>query len=518
MSTPRIPFGKHKGAPINEIDPDYLTWMLRKAREVDAWSGLVDFVFSHEDAIRQAIDGPQLKKMEAAAMDLHPTAHQSAVADQVLETLREHRMARLEGGAGYGKSYTTAAVLIALRREARPVRACATSYVATQVLRQQLDPLGIEASTIARTLRLEKVWDDGEADYIPGAQTDAALEEIFHARGVLLVDEYSMVSDEIANLMIEACRRSEDGLLVVVGDLKQLPPVKQATPSIFAERVPLGGTLTVPMRYAEDSLLYQVEQQARENPWRLNFSALRGREVQLCPSLESAFDAFIASYRKNPDWTHRALFFQRKDVVGANRWIREKLYGEQAAQETVIEDEQLIVLGTMDYALQEDAAREDTVRYYSGSLYRVLRHEKDERQITVDGIVHTIPCFRFTLDNDDEVYALFALGETQANPETLGGQEFNRAVRAAAAWAKERIECYGATDGVAWSTHRFLQNTFLKIGYAYATTIHRAQGASLDVVLMDPSAIPQWGARNMINALAYVGLTRAKQRLILPYQ
>ena len=57
MNNPRIPFGKHKGTPIRDIDPGYLTWMLRKAREVDAWSGMVEFVFAHEAAIRAAIDG-----------------------------------------------------------------------------------------------------------------------------------------------------------------------------------------------------------------------------------------------------------------------------------------------------------------------------------------------------------------------------------------------------------------------------------------------------------------------------
>jgi len=517
-SSPRVPFGKHKGTPIDEIDPGYLTWMLKKAREVDAWSGLVDFVFSHEAAIRAAIDGPQLAKMEAAAMDLHPTAHQSAIADQVLEVLRERRMARLEGGAGYGKSYTIAALLIALRREGRPVQACAKSYVATQVLRQQLDPLGIEANTIARTLRLEKSWNGGEIDYVPGVKTDEALEEVFQAGGVLLVDEYSMVNDEIASLMIRACQCSKDGLLVVVGDIKQLPPVKQATPSVFVERVPLGGTLTIPMRYAQDSLLYQLEQQARENPWRLDLSALQGQEVQLCPSIESALDAFVASYRKNPGWTHRALFFKRRDVVGTNRWIREKLYGEQAAQEPVIEDEQLIVLGTMDYTLSDGAAQEDAVRYYSGSLYKVLHHEKAERQIIVGVAVHTIPCYQLTLDNDEVVYALFALDENSAVPETLGGYEFNAAVHAAADWAKEQVDTHGVTEGVAWSTYRYIQNTFLKIGYAYATTLHRAQGSSLDVVLVDPSTIPQWGVMNLRNALAYVGLTRASKRLIIPYQ
>lgn len=502
-----MPFGKHKGEPLSSVDTGYLKWMLQKSEQPDAWDGLVYFVEDYRRDIVDEIDHRERQTMEAGAAKLTLTPHQKEVAEQVLDVLEDEGMARLEGGAGYGKSYTTAEVLIDLRRRGLPVRACATSYVATQVLRQNLSPFGFEANTIARTLKQSKVWDRDQEVYVLTDDSRGAAEYLFRGGGVLLVDEYSMVNDEIAEFLLEEARRA-GGRLIAVGDLKQLPPVKQETPSIFATEVPAGGTLKIPMRYSMDSVLYQVEQTARKNPWTLNPREFESSEVQVHKTREQTMRAYLESLQANRDWSHRALFFRRSDVVGANNWIRIMMHGD-AAQNPVVEDEQLMVLATTDYRSAEGE------RYYSGTTFRALGYRRGVKEIRIGSEVVSVPCNLVHLETGHEVAVVFALSETVADNTRWGSEEYTKLVIKAREYAKQARED-GLSESDAWAPYRLVQESFLKVGYSYATTLHRAQGGSLDVVMVDPWSIPKAGGSLLRDALAYVGLTRAKKQLILP--
>ena len=56
MSDVFIPFGKHRGTRLDDVDPKYLTWMLNKSEQPDAWEGLVFFVEKYYEQIKQAIE------------------------------------------------------------------------------------------------------------------------------------------------------------------------------------------------------------------------------------------------------------------------------------------------------------------------------------------------------------------------------------------------------------------------------------------------------------------------------
>ena len=112
MSDIFIPFGKHRGTRLNDVDPGYLTWMLNKAEQPDAWEGLVFFVEDYREKIEQAISDAQSAKL--ASVDFNYTLSPSQqIASKFLQEwlLSDQSAAKLEGGAGYGKSFTVKDVL-----------------------------------------------------------------------------------------------------------------------------------------------------------------------------------------------------------------------------------------------------------------------------------------------------------------------------------------------------------------------------------------------------------------------
>lgn len=496
----KITFGKYKGRQLEEIDPGYLSWMLAMAeRDPDSFVGA--WATDHVIDIKAAITHQAKQKLESNMPEFTLSDSQQVAVDKIVATLLDgdHNVMRLQGGAGYGKSFATLAVVEAAMHRNFTVKACATSYVATQVLLQMLDPVGIDCGTIASKIKLSPVYEGSKEVYEQTPDTLPSIHELLAFGNLLIVDEYSMVSDDIAELFLRAAS-SQGGKLLVVGDAKQLPSPAQDTPSIL-DMVEPSVELTEPMRYSKDSTLYQVERQARSNPWEFDAVTFSdGSEVFHHAEWDEFLDCFVKIYRENPDRDVKMLWYKRADVVNANHAIRRALFGESPA---LVEDgEQLRVQRTVDIPVPgtDRAGRPNKHRFYSGTLYRVL--ESREEVFTFEN--YEIPVTQAILNNNVQVNLLFSVTEGRADLECRGGREFNEAL------ADLGSRC--DVGELPWAKYREFRNSFLQVAYSYATTVHRTQGMSADVIFTSPSALRQAKPFDA-QRLLYVGLTRAKKEL-----
>ena len=144
-----------------------------------------------------------------------PTADQKAA----IEAIGEGRNVFLTGEGGTGKSFTIGRAIEALRAAKRSVLVCAPTGVAA---------LNVGGSTIHRTFGLppKPLVDKRDFGTVPKA---------VHATDTLIIDEAGMMRLDMMDavnriLDIENARRAKDGKLgpiqvVVVGDFFQLPPV-----------------------------------------------------------------------------------------------------------------------------------------------------------------------------------------------------------------------------------------------------------------------------------------------------
>lgn len=491
-ATPTITFGKHRGCSILEVPGSYLSWMLSKADGSD--SPLDRFCAEHGDEMNAAIESEGKRNAAAFVVNYTLNTSQKTAADNIERHLLagDGNLYRLEGGAGYGKSFTVTEVVRRALAAGYKVAACATSYVATQVLAEQLNRIGVEAKTIASQIRLAKIELEDREEYIQTGDTHDVLQVILGEGCLLICDEYSMIGDDIADAMMHAAQ-ANGGKLLVVGDLHQLPPVKQASDSSFSQ-IPNSFTLSEPMRYDTDSDLYMLEQLARHAPDNVKDTEWEGSTtVTVHSHMDDLLDQFASDMRDNPREDLRMLFFRRADAYEANRSIRARVFGLQSYDTPVIEDERLMVMSTTDIPNggYDENGMPTKDRYYSGTSFLVQQVTEVEHM--------GIPCFLVKFDNGKVVHAVFS-SATSGDDEMRGTLEYR------AKFNELREECIESKN---WTPFYTFKAQFLEVGHAYAMTVHRAQGQTVDRVYFDPARLRMGGG--MASKLLYVAATRAKK-------
>jgi len=323
-----VRFGKHSGTPIDELPHGYIDWLLKMRREHDSWVG--KWATEHEDQLYKV-----LTTVNPGAVPEYTLAKdQQTASDEIVNAFlgvfdNPVNVYRLQGGAGYGKSFAAIDVVLRMKAEGYVVRACAPSYVAAQNLGKDLESLGVPCATIARTVGLGVEWNRDEDEYVITDDTRKKVDSLFTSRSLLIVDEYSMVSDDVGRLLYNTAVGNNSKLLVI-GDSYQLPCPKQDEDSFLCTVEP-HSTLTIPKRYQPDSDLFRVEQDARENPWEFDVQDYDddvSLEVLKVENEADLYSRFVEYYRLFSDQDTLMLWYRRKDMARANKVIRKELFGD----------------------------------------------------------------------------------------------------------------------------------------------------------------------------------------------
>lgn len=503
-------FSRHHGTPLREMEVGFLKWMVKTVDYGNASGPMLSFVKKHRELIESMFDPRSIAAN--VVVDYTLSHSQNEAVNAILDTLLlgDAPYMKLEGGAGYGKTFVCIDLVRRAMGEGYNVHACATSYVATQELAKQMDRYGIVPRTIAATLKMkpEINVDTGEETYEETDETYSALMDLLRPKHLLLVDEYSMVNDEVATQMM-AIASEMGGKLLVVGDLHQLPPVKQATDSVFST-IPYFFTLTEPKRYAIDSDLFRLEQVARENPYAFSTLDWSGsEEITVHSTNGEMYRQFAEDYLGDPKLDSRMLFFRRADVIAANAILRDMIFGNEAALASpVIEDERLMVTSTVfvptgQYMVNERTGRDEEIinRWYSGETFLV----EDVAEATVDGV----PCYNVKFHGrDSRANIVFGMTAAHTAADFRGSEEFSMCRKELRDVA---IQCTDkAARKEAWKAFYRFTNQFVVVMHPYASTVHRSQGASLDRVYFNPA---QLNGGYMTPKLLYVAATRAKKAM-----
>lgn len=485
-----IPFGKYRGTPIKDLPTDYVSWLLN--------NGTSDWVVEYRDALTKALTHIDEDSMPTLTLAEDQRAASDVVCHQLFDA--GEPIARIQGAAGYGKSYACQDIVIKAKRRGYQVSACATSYVATQNLAKDLDVLNVPCATIARTLKLTVEYQGMRELYVPSGATQYAMKDLLGEGKVLIVDEYSMVDDTIGNLLVNSAIRM-GGKLLVVGDRFQLPSPAQNWDSVLT-RVTPAVELTIPKRYETGSPLHLVEQTARSNPFDGDIVTrhLDDTSVRSTTSLEALYRSYVSSFEKAPDEQHLMLWYKRADMVAANEAIRARLFGTDV--DAIQEGEQLRVQRTADYTSDYG---EDGDRVYSGTTIKAIGVHKGTKTVDVYDLDlnFNIPCHYVDTDDGRRLAVIFSVTENAAQSGTLGADEFNDALKVIA----DRCETNNK-----WGPYRAFRNCFVQVAYEYASTVHRVQGQSVDHVFTCPQALLRADSYTAPKLL-YVGMTRAKKSL-----
>lgn len=410
------------------------------------------------------------------------TEDQEAAYDQVYDRLaRGERFTGLRGYAGTGKTYLVSRLVEQLLEEDCSVTVCAPTHKAVQVLSEELGDAPVQMQTLHSFLGLRlQPTEDGEYELVADEARD------FTER-VVIVDEASMIGREEWAHIEEAPFWVQ---WLFVGDPAQLPPVNE-DPSPALD-VP-GPTLETIHRQAADNPILELATKIRTGAeGRFGSRFEDGQGVAITRDRDDFLDSVLRAFDTEAfaeDATHaRVLAYRNKTVRRYNREIRAARYGSDA--DRFVEGEWLV--GTETW-------------YHEG----VQRLTNSEEVRVKDAAVDT-----FEADDQSEwkVWRLKVRTPGRGLTRTvhvLHEDEFER-YEDALDRRREKAE----DDGSKWKRFFQLRERFARVDYAYATTVHRAQGSTYDTVFVDHRDLRVCRGDER-EALLYVAVTRPARRLAL---
>lgn len=416
-------------------------------------------------------------------MTIQLNADQQTACDKFADFLLDDskKYFTLTGGSGRGKSTTVKALLeltenmsnlinvITSSIEDSPIALTATTKQAATVLGNKCDK---PATTIHGLLKIYP-----KTDFTTGEQY-LIKNKNFKPKenSIIFLDEASMEGKRLYELINTNTHRCK---VVRIGDRYQLPPVGEKEAPCFLNVDPDASMeLTIPQRFNSTSpiaLLGDAYQQALitgKIPKIENF--IDGHVIKHCTGkqFQSAVDY---AFHEIPDPDQcKILAYQNDTVMEYMQYVR-KLQGFSGAispgeclssNNTYIGNDEKIYLSNGETFIVQEIREQEDIHYgLDGYVIKARNHHRN---------------FFVAKDNN----------------------ELKRVIR--------RLQSHANYRGV----HE-LKNMFIDVRTPYASTVHKAQGMSINDIYIDLNDIGRVKDLNMFLRMMYVAVTRAKNRIYL---
>lgn len=398
---------------------------------------------------------------------------------------------KLDGKAGVGKTYLTGRIVRCLSKVLNgQVIVTAPTHEAVAQVKSSLDQadIDVEAKTLHSTLDLRMSWNKDERVLVKNNKWSPATPRF------LVVDEASMIGEVLSSYtdkMIDKAAR--DVSVLWVGDTGQLPPVQEKPSGVLYHD---GPTLDTIVRQSEGSAIVTAANIVREGKEGWVTKALSvgeagaGGDVRVT---KAATDEIVSEF-ENDDGLYgcRVLAFRNRSVRDWNRVISSRLFpGTETWQPGM-----RAIAGETWIGPEED---DGTV--YTSMAYRVEECTLRNRPVAGSKTftAANLPVWDLSLRDvrTGELQDVRAL-------DPSGQKAFNRE-------KNKRLSACKSRDA-PWYTYYRLMEALADIRYGYASTVHKAQGATIDRVYCDyRDIITAPGGEAQSKPLTYVAVTRASQ-------
>lgn len=318
----------------------------------------------------------------------------------------------------------------------------------------------------------------------------------FNSHQIVVVDECSMLNQQVMNEIFNRTHSRQK--IIFMGDKYQLNPVNEDISSSFTIKNQV--KLTQVRRQDEGALLdcvSEVRQQCidgthpRPIKTRLDDN---GDGVHFYGG-SSFFELALAQYDTpefEKDFNHcRVLAWTNKEVLRFNKLARKRLYGDDAPMFLVNEP-----VTTLNPILNEF----DELVFATNDIMRI--HSCDEMMYTdfLDKQERQYKVFRVVLEGYGQMASVIVL-----HPQSTA--KFNARCNELAA------ECYQGKS--SWSKFWSFKEQFCDLRHIYATTVHRAQGMTIENTFVNVSDLFKNQDDEELRRLLYVACSRASKNLVV---
>lgn len=417
-------------------------------------------------------------------MSIILTPKQQEVHDNILKDLKDiingdswgSGLIDLQGYAGTGKTTLLSFLIRELKALNLKVKITTPTHKSLKVATDMIKGQRIPSSTIHSHLNLkQKPSNNPQVDYILEQDEQAKLKEKVD---VLIVDESSMVSDELYKFIEKNIEQGRTNCVLFCGDSAQLEPVDGKENPIYNNDTIKHYKLTEVVRQAKDNPIIYIAtkfREAIENNKRLDIDwAIK--EVPLLDTVElySDLKKWFRAYFGNSD-DKSMIAYTNKTVDAYNQFIRTFVHKNNDIPYLI--NNEIVVL-------------QSSVTDESGkvSLYR----NGEEVQVKNPVLIK---------EEGMEVWTYNGIKTVDVNSMP----RYNE--------IKNKLKNDAIKDKKLWFLYYKFLEEYTEIKHIHACTIHKSQGSSYKNVWFNLQETKMYLTpknRNTIYRLIYVALTRTE--------
>lgn len=426
------------------------------------------------------------------------------------------RMARLDGYAGTGKT-TVIGYWLEANRHSQRVCFATPTWPALEVGKEKCVRAGIQDGVVFSTLhsllgitiRYDRFGDPQRR--LSGTRTDDRYT-------LIIADECSMIDNFVFDVLATSPAK-----VLFVGDSMQLPPVKkkrgvvQPSPTFS---VPNYVSLTRIMRQQEGSPIIGASTRIRElmktqgyvirddiknivatGDARCAVAEYAKLHESLLWCIQQGMNSVILAWDNKTVRTHNEVIHQALYPgtplfgVGEIARVKNTVYNDATEQPLVKNND---VVKVLECSFVGDAFR------LGVDVYRIIA-QRDDATLTLhvpaseDSVEARLRQLKDAIKEIDKVVGQLQIDEAKAE---LGSAHRKQVV--------ERIKTLTEGERESLRQHRVRLQSLVILRHSYAMTVHKAQGATLDAVLVDwPSVGASQEAR-----MTYTAMTRPSKILV----
>ena len=424
------------------------------------------------------------------------TPKQQIAFNTITDCIANKNPVLLTGFAGTGKSTTIATVIKSLSH--KMITIATPTHKAAAVLSAMLETNGIVSENV-RVTTIHKAL--GKRPQRQGGGTMTFSRPTKEIYGILIIDECSMIDGELFDDINQAAPTAS---IVYVGDPAQLPPASGngALSPVFAS-------------IAHRAHLSEVIRQGVGNPIIDLSEALR-RVMEACVHITvSDVIEMVNEYDKDGE---KIGMIQKNDIADyCADAIKNSLDCRYLAYRNDTIDKQMIDIRAKLHGRNvQSFVVGEPVTSLTG-IQNVINNNHEGIVIKLGEVtqIHGIACCAVTLDNDLTVFAAIDIKEKKNKEigffrmfEKLKAQaglttDFNLKARLLEQSQEASAQGYKIKDEIA------------ELRPCVSTTVHKAQGSTFDVAIVDVADILTMRNRSEALQCLYVAVTRPRSYLIL---